>query len=837
MRTRNISLLLLVALAALDRSHGGNHSSRAKRELLVRSKRKWVLATIELTEEEPGPYPRIITQMTNDKREDDHEFRIRGMGVDEEPLGVFSIDKNTGFVSVHRSVDREEHDLYHIRFEVLDRITHERIDRELAFDVEIQDINDNAPIFSPRHIEADVKENTPAGDLEVGFKVTDADLENSPNSKFDISLTSQKPKVPKFGLKHTNGQSVRLTFEGCFDYDKMKKYEVILTAKDHGTPPLSSTAVVTLNIVDSNTHPPTFKKNQYRADVLESTIKRDVLRLSVEDKDTPNTPGWRARYFFITGNEEENYQLETDPETNEGILSVVKAKDYEKTTLAHLQIGVENEEPLFVCKGKSSGAVTPPPTQTVSVAITVIDVNDPPQFDKDLVKLYVKEEEEPEKLLFTPKARDPESDNFRYVLIEDPAHWMTVDEETGQIKSTQKMDRESPFVDKDSVYKVTIGAVDDGKPPATGTCTVLIHMADINDNTPKVVNKSAVMCGNKVNKVTVPVKDTDHHPYGGPFTFSLGGDDDAKSLKQRWKLDPASGEEVGLVSLKPLPYGNYFVPLVIHDQQGMSGPDTLEVIVCDCGEADVCPGKVPISIGFSAAAIGLVFAGLLLFLLLLLIITCQCGRKAFSHIPIEPDGGNQTLIKYNQEAGGAACEALPMHLLNSKNGAAQTDGLKKDTRKIYHPDSAVDNSVKRYNPSGLGMGWSTLPGQGRRDTVGSFGGQDVYSTWMTKGSNSNREGYLRHQQSLSVLSSQQITNHIQRKLQTIEGNHNEPIKDTMDRPREFADEGRSIGCQSLDQLSLINLGDDLEFLNDLGPTFNKLGNICHQAIQDGNVQM
>uniref|UniRef100_A0A667ZAV0 Cadherin 26, tandem duplicate 1 n=1 Tax=Myripristis murdjan TaxID=586833 RepID=A0A667ZAV0_9TELE len=588
--------------------------------LLQRSKRRWVLSTIVVTEEDPGPFPKEMFNDKSDAEMEKHKFRIKGMGVTEEPLGVFSINDRNGSVYVHKPIDREKYKLFHIEFDILDRTTGEFIDKTLAFDVNVKDINDNAPFFKPNVIDSTVFENIQEGYLPSQLQAWDMDEYGSNNSAVVLSVLKQEPSEPKIDVEQVIGdRKGQLTFKGCFDYDKAKKYNIIVQAKDLGSPSLSSTAVVNLYIHDSNTHLPTFKDKQ----VTPALSGFEVLRVAVEDKDTPNTPGWRAKYFFIKGNEEDHYKLETDPITNEGILTVIKGKDFERTMLTSLQIGVENEEPLFVCKDNSPNAPVPPPN-SVNITIKVIDVNDPPQFDQVVADVYQREEEEPGRVLYTPKATDVEKNKIRYELIEDPADWVTIDPETGKITSAKKMDRESPHVNENNIYRVLIIAIDDGEPPATGTNTIHIHLGDINDNLPKAT-RDHLLCGNKDNKIMVQAMDDDAPPYSGPFTFSLGGN---------------AG---GLVSLKSLPYGNYSVPLVILDQQGMKADAVVDVVVCDCGDGDMCRGSLPVTSSFGAPV-------------LLLVFMCQCKDKTFQRIPLTNDEGNQTLIKYNEEGGGAECK-------------------------------------------------------------------------------------------------------------------------------------------------------------------------------------
>uniref|UniRef100_A0A3Q2Q7Y5 Cadherin domain-containing protein n=1 Tax=Fundulus heteroclitus TaxID=8078 RepID=A0A3Q2Q7Y5_FUNHE len=523
-----------------------------------------------------------------------HRFSVK---VKNEENGLFSIDETTGDVFVHRRLDREKKSLYH------------EIDKELFLDVAILDINDNAPKFNKLVKEANVKENIKSGEyLPISTEITDEDQEDTINSAIEVTVAEQTPAEPKIAITNVTGNTYQLKFEGCFDYDKAKQYSVVILASDKGKPALSSSTTITLNVIDTNSHQPKFKNTQYQVEAMEMTLSKEILRVAVDDMDTPGTPGWKAEYYFISGNEDEIYNITTDPITNEGIIGI--AKNFDITSLVKLQIGVKNPETMSFCKdGKliTDSSQLPPP-DSVKITVRMNDTNDPPEFEKYTDTVHQKEESEPGKSLYTPKVHDVDSSNIRFELIEDPANWVTVDKKTGQITTIEKMDRESPFVDEKNIYRIVVAAIDDGAPPATSTFTLKVHIGDENDNIPTLVNKKVLLCRNLADKVTVPVKDADADPYSGPFIFSIANDD------TKWELESTYGEQAVLVIREKIPYGNYSVPLVIQDKQNHAANETLRVEVCDCDESGVCYEYYPLSIVLGGGAIGLIIAGLLAFL-------------------------------------------------------------------------------------------------------------------------------------------------------------------------------------------------------------------------------
>uniref|UniRef100_A0A3B3H5L2 Cadherin 26, tandem duplicate 1 n=1 Tax=Oryzias latipes TaxID=8090 RepID=A0A3B3H5L2_ORYLA len=810
---RTVFLFLLVAFPALDFG-SACEEARKKRDLLVRTKRRWVLSTIELEEEMIVNYPYFISKMYNDKIQGkDFRFEITGEAVTE---GYLTINENTGEVFVLKSIDREKYPCFHVIFNVYDTDTNQKIDKELAFDVEVKDINDNPPRFTKFPKTFTVNESQAEGSLGVEVIAQDIDEKNTKNSTFNITVVQQTPLEPNIQAKWIDERTVHLNFTGCFDYEKAKEYKITLEAKDHGTPPLSSTAVITLNVRDTNTHMPEFKKKEFQTEVHEMKLYRDVFRFPVEDKDTPNTDGWHAKFFFISGNEEGIFKVETDPKTNEGIFNIVKEKNYEITTMVELEIGVENIEPFTKCVNgkliKQDGKLYRP--DSISVTITIIDDNDPPVFQPPKADVYEKEESEPGRVLFTPKVYDPDSSSFRFELVDDPANWVSIDEKTGEIRAIKKMDRESPFVDADNVYKVVIAAIDDGKPPAKSFCNVSIHLRDINDHKPQLVNNSLILCGNKNNKVMIPVQDLDAEPYSGPFSFYFDDEED----KKHWELDPAYGQQGGLVSLKPLPYGNYSIPLRMQDQQNNEGHETLEVVVCDCAEKNTCRSKLALSTKLGGPGFGLIIVGILLFLILLLTFLCNSGREPLKELK---DEGNQTLIKYNQEGGVSACNAEPV--LSSPKTVP--DGIKQTsiTRRFEMAPEFYHNE-EMYR-SELNM-MRSMNFQHQKESYRTQEGRSMYSSLASNRMSSYRNKSMDRYSSVrsDLRSDYNLTGQVERKMAVIA--EADARDKAVDRPFIYNFEGQGSKCGSLDKLSLSNLGDNLQFLDDLGPKFKTLADIC-----------
>uniref|UniRef100_A0A672FMH3 Cadherin domain-containing protein n=1 Tax=Salarias fasciatus TaxID=181472 RepID=A0A672FMH3_SALFA len=553
---------------------------------LKRSKRRWSPPPFNILENYSGSLPKGIERIVSDTQQNySVYYTISGPGVDQHPIGLFSLNSKTGLLTVHKAIDREEFPSF-------------KTDDPVIITIDIDDQNDNAPTFKDP-LMFTVPERSAIGEVVGLVNATDRDLAGSLHTKIHFSLLSGQDL---FGIHPETG--VITTKTNTLDRETKDTHVVTVQIKDMAGADsgLSSQGQATIRLSDINDNPPTFNKTSYDASIQENDKDKLILRIPVKDKDLINTPNWVSKFVISKGNENGNFKIETDPKTNDGLLYVTKPLDYEKNKNVNLEIRAENQ-------AKLSGTTAQWMSVPINVAVT--DVDEGPEFTAPTVRYTVKENIANGTLIGTYSAVDPEtksSDGILYYKDSDPAGWINMDRTSGALRVANTIDRESHFV-KNGMYNMTVKAVDSSS--KTGSGTVIIVVEDMNDNMPTFPPGELILCEKEgeMGSVLLVAEDKDLSPYSAPFTFSIPSDSDGK-----WTVTRFNDTAATLQHVKELPTGMHEVPVLVKDLQGHGEVQTAMVRICEC-RGGVCLDK-----NRSAMFGGMGVLAMLLPLLLLLLL-------------------------------------------------------------------------------------------------------------------------------------------------------------------------------------------------------------------------
>ncbi|XP_036375279.1 desmocollin-2-like [Megalops cyprinoides] len=775
------------------------HQVRSKEPsngVLRRSKRRWSFLPFHIIENDSPPFPKNIERIGSDSSVNyTVYYKIEGPGVTEPPVGVFSVDRDTGMLKVNQPVDREQYPQFKFCARVIDRRTSKDTDLPLDITVDVDDVNDNAPTFSGP-LEFYVLEQCSPGTVVGQVNATDRDDPDTAHAQISYSLLSGSDL---FLINPTTG--VITTKSGVLDREVKDKHFVTVVIRDMkgAVNGLSNTATATILLKDINDNPPTFKEKTYNVKIEENKGDTLLLRIPLDDKDLQKTPNWKTLCKITKGNETGNFKIETDPKTNECLLYVTTPLDYEKNKNLKLEVVAENEAPL-------SG--TTAPWASIPVDVTVIDVDEGPEFRPPNLELWVEENKPNGTVIGTYTATDPEtksSAGMKYSKITDPASWIDVVENTGELKIANNVDRESAFV-KNGTYNITVKAVDSSTKSGTGT--VIIHVMDINDNIPTAPEK-LVLCekSGELGSVVVSAEDRDQRPFSEPFTFDL-----VDSQDKKWTLTRINGTAAMLQQTRELAKGLYSVPLLITDQQGAGEKQTVTVRICRC-QNGACPAHQ------SSSALGVwgILAMLLAFALLLLLcifcaIVCVKKRNIF-----EIDGGDTSgiIMKSNLEAPGDEVTA-PILTVPPPDMGQTVKG------------SLIDDShIGVTNIGTLGGMPITTQNGFQQISQGMSQTQNGYGTGAYGAGSHVVDGHLLTLKEASTLNTWNtnalfLDQKLRYFLTEEEGRYADDILHSYGFEGEGSPAG-SVGCCS-------EQGDEdgLEFLNSLGPKFRPLAEICRK---------
>uniref|UniRef100_A0A4W6EPD7 Cadherin domain-containing protein n=1 Tax=Lates calcarifer TaxID=8187 RepID=A0A4W6EPD7_LATCA len=787
------------------------------------------------------------------------QYSLEGVGANQYPFHVFVVDPKTGQIRVTKVLDREFIDTYNLSG-VATFSDGREAERKIYIRFRVVDENDNSPVFGVMK-PGRVDELSPAGTSVIKITATDADEPGNKNSQIAYSIVDQNPSDDMFYMTNDGTIYVKKPF---LDREKVDQYILTVKGQDLNGEPggNSATTTVTINVRDVNDNLPTLEKEEYEGSIEENTEGVEVMRIKAEDLDLEGTDNWEAVFDIVKGNEAGYFSITTDPKTNEGILMLDKAVDYEDVKDLELGLAVRNKAPPLDgsgaggatggaggaggaggtggasgstgasgATGASGGSSWQSGTtfKTYPIKINVKNQPEGPRFDPKVKAIPISEGDHSvniKDVIGHYPAIDGDTgkpaENVRYAKGSDPDNWLTIDPKTADIRLNKIPDRESPFL-VNGTYMAKVLCISEDMPGKTSTGTIAIQVEDFNDHCPELTSDIQTMCTTD-NAVIVNAKDEDAFPNGPPFHFSIV----PEGTEGKWHVEHLNDTAAILRAEETLWPGSYEVEFEVKDEQGEACPEPqkVKVQVCTCEDGVVCgkrgsKGQPKKGAELGPAGIGLLFLGLLLLALIpLLLLFCQCGGAGglpggFTEMPFDT---KSHLINYRTEGQGENTE-VPL-LPTQMDGDMNVDmGMASKTLAM---NSMAGLGLQKSVTSMDGMNGATY-GEGfvsdhREGTWGmnQLSGSGFYSEFEGRESGGGGGIY-----DVMALPDHFLAQYYTQKVNN--GNENPGVKDAL---LVYDYEGQGSSAGSVGCCSLLESDNDLQFLDDLGPKFKTLAEVC-----------
>ncbi|XP_067619192.1 cadherin-23 [Eurosta solidaginis] len=470
----------------------------------------------------------------------------------------------TGVITIKQpgdtAFDREIISLHYLTVEAIDNIgIGNRNTAQIILNIE--DVNDNAPIFVQRQYEARLLENKAEFETPLLLEARDIDLNGTENSQITYEIVEGLYR-DNFSIDALFGLLQPLR---SFDYEELvdnrrrvrpgvadngiREIDLLVRARDSGIPMLSTIVPVLIYVEDVNDNAPIFQKNFYSKTIAEDlTGGSSILRVAAIDRDgsAPNN----VVVYRIQMGASDKFIINSES----GVISVAHGANldpdltepkrlvYTLTVLA-LDGGIGNSQLM------NSGTVN----------ITIKDVNNKPPALGELPTIRVMENTIVGTQIYRVQATDlDETPIIRYRINRnncearneegafiklaefDFLNVFDLDPIQGTLKLLKLLDREKVEHLKLAITAEDLAAVK-GNQVVEGYLNIIIE--DENDNNPKFKQPfyRKTITENSINGiliVNILAYDVDKNK---TITYSLEGNPAVRNLVH---LDPQTGEMV-----------------------------------------------------------------------------------------------------------------------------------------------------------------------------------------------------------------------------------------------------------------------------------------------------